>query len=297
MWGGSCILRYGDDIYNAATGKVPPEQVCAAIDLCSSAALPAEAAVDQAQSGVACLLCEIVLEQIAAHENMTFSELQAELEQACTKFPSLKRECDALVVLWGADIFNAITGGIPAGVVCDVLHICQNASGLVGGNIFTCSVCEYIFEQSAEDLPSEFTLTVLQGWLTDICNHLGSKAEECNALAVLFGKYVYDALVGEIPSWTTCKVLNMCPKQNTTKPTGNLLECEVCEFVLREVATYLPESFSVDDLSSVLIHACLDVHGAEADCNAISVLFSQEIYNVLVGMSSQYFISMNNLLI
>ena len=70
-------------------------------------------------SGLVCLLCEIEMEEIAAHEpkNFTLKELEAQLESVCAKIPAVSKECDAFVVLYGKDIFEAVSGNTPAGQV------------------------------------------------------------------------------------------------------------------------------------------------------------------------------------
>ena len=67
------LSSYGDDIYNALTGKTDPDQVCTAIKLCTAAA-PAPVVVIEAPAEEACTICEALLTDVAKFIPATYTE-------------------------------------------------------------------------------------------------------------------------------------------------------------------------------------------------------------------------------
>jgi saposin len=304
------VLLYGTDIYNDLTGKVPPEEVCSHIHLCPSAVPePETTEVEAPESGLPCLICEIAMEQVAANlnkENFTYAELAQELDAACAKMPSVAKECDALVLLFGKDIYNALTGGVPAGQVCDYLHICNNATVVAEqqpqsagvqneGNTVVCSLCEFLLEEVASKLPSNYTLQQLDAFLDQECSSIGKLKDACDALVLLYGEDIFNALTGDIPPEQVCETIKVCPSAAVeaeplveepvpeVQNEGNTVVCSLCEFLLEEVASKLPSNYTLQELDAFLDQECTDLGKLKDACDALVLLYGDDIYKALTG--------------
>ena len=106
----------------ALQGNTPAGQVCDAIGLCHNATvasnqLSTEIVVPQSQpepvqNDLVCVLCLVEMQEIVSKHigsNVTYEEFVKNLEAGCAKYPKFKAECDAVVLLYGKDMYNAIT--------------------------------------------------------------------------------------------------------------------------------------------------------------------------------------------
>ena len=216
MWDGSCILRYGDDIYNAATGKVPPEQVCSAIDLCSSAAV-ADSTV-AVGAATKCELCELALSVTAdlIPKDYTEAEFVTLVYSICSLIPgNLGAECAEGVQSYGTDIYIALTGMIPPDQVCHEIEACENTTAVAAASSvptagLECLLCEWIFQESAAEFPANMTVAEFDAELDRACLLLQGLEQECENLVIEYGPSFYDALSGKANPEEICQAAHLC---------------------------------------------------------------------------------------
>ncbi len=93
-----------------------------------SAAPVVEVLQKAVESTLACQVCDVLLTDVSQYlsPNWTQQELDTFLEQSCANVLAgkLETECDAIVLLYGEDIYNALSGKVAADQVCSAIGLC-----------------------------------------------------------------------------------------------------------------------------------------------------------------------------
>ena len=253
-----------------------------------------------------CNLCEYLLSEAPTFmsPNLTVARLEQLLDEICDDISDseMKSTCLAFVLVTSPGIYDALTGKVPPDQVCNAIHVCGSVDYSIAefnnlrGRVFTCNVCEFILEQSAADLPGTFTLQVLQGWLDGLCSKLGKDQDACNLIVSFVDKYIFEALVGEIPPWVACTTIFLCPGNSSVETTAIALPdqsvdavestfvCELCEDLLAESASYIPKNATIAEVRAILKADCQKNFGnLTEECEAFVFLFATDIYDALTG--------------
>ena len=282
---------YGQDIYEALSGEVPADQVCTSLHLCSSSLSLETFAVDALTPGTKCLLCEILLEQIAngLYQNFTLADLDKNLDKLCLKLGEYASECETLVVLFGEEVYQALIGGIPANVVCTNIKLCNATSegsstevAMVDAveSTFVCELCEDLLAESASYIPKNATIAEVRAILKADCQkNFGNLTEECEAFVFLFATDIYDALTGDVPPEQVCTAIYMCHKNKTTEVLAIVNTnvesepvCTVCEDLLKVVAVFMDGNFTEAELKALLDNGCEQLGPFTPQCEALVIL-------------------------
>lgn len=109
--------------------------MCDHLHLCvnaSSAVVPKQPEIvyQPENNGTACDACEYLFEQTAKYlpADYTQQELETLMQTTCTwlvEYPKAENYCDAIVLLYIEDIYNAMSGKVPPSQVCSALHLCH----------------------------------------------------------------------------------------------------------------------------------------------------------------------------
>ncbi len=182
------------------------------------------------------------MEQVDNHNtNLTLAEFEHNLEAVCAKFPSLTKECDgtifwltvlsrrillfgspdtflcfylAVILLYGHDLYNAVTGGIPAGQVCNAIDLCHNATvpleAVVRPSLDSavCDVCSSLVQTIADQPISDMSLGDMQLVLRKHCQ--STQSGDCDAVVRLYGLEIINALTAENPTELICANIRLC---------------------------------------------------------------------------------------
>ena len=113
-------------VYDAITGIVPANTTCENIYLC-----PGNATSELRHTptnNVTCFICDHLLETTAgilAHTNITWEEARQVMYDACALLgPEKQPSCDSYVNVDGYYVYGALSGGIPPGVICEMISWC-----------------------------------------------------------------------------------------------------------------------------------------------------------------------------
>ena len=305
---------YGNRIFSAISGQTPPDQVCAAIYLCPSSARQQqseqqvnELLVSQpsvVETGFACLICEVLLEQIEDEDaNATLAQVTQDLEKGCLKIPSLAKQCDAFIELFANDVWQAVTGEIPAGEICNTINVCHNATSYVlpqsffnkatsvrpkheQGGSKECLICTVLLQDVVAKTPKNFTEQQLFTAFEDMCASLGMFANDCDMLAMQFSNKIYNAITGDVPPEQVCENMHICKSPVTELQTDSQsaanAACTICELAVGKIADN-NHNMTLGQVEETLLNACFDLPWLTHECNAFVELFSDEIWEAITG--------------
>jgi hypothetical protein len=84
-----------------------------------------------------CFLCEYLLDDVSEHlpANFTLAMLDQLFDDACAHLGDIQEYCDSLVVLFGEDIYNALSGKVPPEQVCTAIHLCNPSETKTDANV------------------------------------------------------------------------------------------------------------------------------------------------------------------
>ena len=138
-------------------------------------------------------------------------------------------------------------------------------------------------------MPANYTEQDLYQFFEDECARLGLLAGGCDMLAMQFSQRIYNALSGDIPANQVCDALHLCDNATTTisqVSSPSKPACEICEFVLFEIAHALPHNFTVGALDTSLDRICAGFTAApklQSECYALVTVYGQDLFAILTG--------------
>ncbi|CAL1543582.1 unnamed protein product [Lymnaea stagnalis] len=301
------LNTYGPLILQLLVQELQPQQICAAIGLCSANQLALKP--QQLESSASCALCELILSKLDSvlGQNTTEAEIQAELDKVCDALtPSLKSDCQTVVEQYAPIILHLLIQKMDPKLVCTAIRLCS-AKTVMTTSVFKvnkqktelCAICESVMQMLENILKEQSTKTEIISALDKVCDLLpGQDKELCHTFLPMYFGYVVDLIEQEIPPKLICKYLKVCiddelkviakkQSQGAAVKKGEL--CPLCIYVLQELDKILETNASKKEIITALDKVCdLLPASIKGQCMSFVGLYLPYVVDLIVqGLSPE----------
>eukprot|EP01088_Endostelium_zonatum_P017314 TRINITY_DN5044_c0_g1_i1.p1 TRINITY_DN5044_c0_g1~~TRINITY_DN5044_c0_g1_i1.p1 ORF type:complete len:239 (+),score=53.39 TRINITY_DN5044_c0_g1_i1:30-719(+) len=123
----------------------------------------------------------------------------------------------------------------------------------------TCSVCVWLVDQLEGFALQPGPLAEMEEYVDGVCGYLPVTLQtECEALVKNYTKVFVELVIKEAPPQNACAEIKLC--NNSAVPLlENSTECQVCQYVLSDVASLFASNSSVQGLLEAASAACKEV--------------------------------------
>merc|ERR1719158_2829042 len=282
------VETYTSTIINLIVNGLTPDEVCAALDLCSSSTeiqtLPTEVEAKVEMEDTTCVLCEYVITTIDSmlEDKKNEEQIKAALESVCSILPkSIEAQCDNFVETYTDIIIDMLTKDVTPEMVCSNLGLCK-PKGNIGVHRVEleapkdpyCTLCELVIRDLDQMLEDKQNKEEIEKALDILCYQLSDPVhKQCEKMVAKYTDEIIDMFVKEYTPKMICSELGLCVDNEIASNDISALEfeepvvekanvgCEMCEFAMSIVDQHLKDPNNVDEIKpkevcGELIPAC-----------------------------------------
>lgn len=311
------VERYTPMILSLISQSLSPDEVCAALDLCSTEAVtPKPDQTPPKKLGdTGCILCEYVisnLDKILEDKNNE-AEIKRALDTVCSYLPStVTKECTQFVDTYTAMIIDLLTNEITPEQICTNLGLCKpkktSFSVSPPSDIDVkgpyCTLCEYAMTTVDQMLKDNKNEAEIEQALDVVCYHLTAPVhKECLKMVNKYTKDIINLLVNDYSPQMVCSELSLCVSydiRSNVIADGNDISvsvnqppaqdgvnekigCVMCEFAMQVLDEHLDDGATIDQVERAVQFLCSYLPGSIADqCEAFVDKNGQRIIDALV---------------
>jgi saposin len=216
------VASYTPQLIQLLVNEASPEQVCTALNLCSSVIEVTK------PEGELCVICEFVL--ATAEQYLTGNETEQQvilfIENVCYLLPSsIRSECDDLIATYGPEIIQLLVQKEPPATVCTQLDLCSSTKQEQAPPVhepkgsIECMLCQYIISAAEEYVGSNSTEQEVEEILDKICADLPTDYQTmCKDFVTTYGPEVIDDILNEEPPLKVCTQIDLCSSPLQKQP-------------------------------------------------------------------------------
>ncbi|XP_059176048.1 uncharacterized protein LOC131955787 isoform X11 [Physella acuta] len=296
------VTAYGPLIIQFLLQKLSPQQVCAALKLCTNGTYTvATQTVSQPQSQL-CDMCKLVVTYIDTYlkQNVSEAKIEEMLNKLCSFLPSaIQQECNALVTQYTPTIIQLLLSKLDPSQVCAKLKFCTSSTvARVAVEKPTseqpksqlCDMCKLVVTYIDTYLKQNVSEAKIEEMLDKLCSFLPSAIQqECNALVTQYTPTIIQLLLSKLDPSQVCAKLNFCTNSTVLveKPTSEQPKsqlCDMCKLVVTYIDTYLKQNVSEAKIEEMLDKLCSFLPSAiQQECNALVTQYTPTIIQLLLS--------------
>ncbi|XP_059176049.1 uncharacterized protein LOC131955787 isoform X12 [Physella acuta] len=299
------VTAYGPLIIQFLLQKLSPQQVCAALKLCTNGTYTvATQTVSQPQSQL-CDMCKLVVTYIDTYlkQNVSEAKIEEMLNKLCSFLPSaIQQECNALVTQYTPTIIQLLLSKLDPSQVCAKLKFCTSSTvARVAVEKPTseqpksqlCDMCKLVVTYIDTYLKQNVSEAKIEEMLDKLCSFLPSAIQqECNALVTQYTPTIIQLLLSKLDPSQVCAKLNFCTNSTVTsvlaeKPTLEQPKsqlCDLCKLVVTYIDTYLKQNVSEAKIEEMLDKLCSFLPSTiQQECNALVTQYTPTIIQLLLS--------------
>jgi saposin len=266
------VDEYTDLLIQMIIEEIPPEQICAALNMC-----PSYTVKRVKTAKVKDIECDLCKEAIGKIEDMikdskTEAEIKDALDAMCRILPkSMAAKCENFVNQYTVTLITLLTMELDPSMVCAELKVCPAQD-------MECQSCQYALHFVQEQLMNPDTQGEVKNLLKQVCSLIPETyGQNCEAFIDEYGSSLLTLIAQEIDPTTMCFQLKMCSNQTSLimqkVPQVPLApfksdECSVCTTVVDYLGKLLEEDDVDKEITKLVEKVCTVVPASfKAKCS------------------------------
>ncbi|KAM9998556.1 hypothetical protein ACTFIY_008230 [Dictyostelium cf. discoideum] len=160
-------------------------------------------------------------------------------------------------------------------------------SSVNAGSAIECEVCEYAANYGEMLIQSNATETEIIDKVENFCKVIPSGFQTtCDSLIANYGKQLIQMIVNKESPSALCAQIDMCA--SSTEAVQGILECDICEFIVKEVTKYISGSATEAQILKFLDTDCqVFGKGGSVTCQNIVNNYAPQIINLIFNNGSR----------
>jgi len=301
------VETYTGTIINLIVTGLTPDEVCAALDLCSTTkvvsvqTVPTPLKVEDST----CVLCEYVVTTLDGmlEDKTNEAQIKAALEQLCSILPkSVESQCDNFVETYTEIIIDMLTKDVTPEMICTNLGLCKPKGNVVLHQVVPedlkdpyCSLCELVVKDLDGMLEDKTNKEQIEKALDVLCLQLSDPVhKQCEKMVAKYTDEIIDMFIKEYTPKMICAELGLCVDNeiNTNDIFAVQFEepivkanvgCEICEFAMSIIDQHIKDTSTVDEVERMVQFICSYLPGTIADkCEEFVDKYGQKVIDAYV---------------
>lgn len=268
----SLVETYTDTIVTLLIQELSPDEVCAALGMCSK-----QRETKPPKNDVECDLCKQVVSLVEEQlkDKRTEDAIRDALDKVCSYLPSsVASRCQTFVNTYAELLISILVQEMDPTLVCAAVNVCPTQD-------LECESCQYLFHYIQEQLYNNVSQDELKNFAKRLCDLLPQTyANNCEAFVNEYGSSLLVLIGQEIDPSVVCPKLGMCP--STKRHVGTVAQraniksvafdgCTVCTTVV-DYLDKLLEDDNVDQEITQLIEKVCDIMPASVKDKCAAVI-------------------------
>jgi len=301
------VEKYTAKILNFIVQGLTPDEICAALKLCSSdepvivTTSPAPVKEDPS-----CVLCEYVITTLDSmlQDKTNEAEIKRSLESLCSLLPSsIEKQCDTFVETYTDLIIDMLTKDVSPEMICSNLGLCKQASNIVEHQVEMvklesnpyCALCKMMVTNLDSMIEDKQNEKQIEQALSVVCYQLSDPIhKQCEKMVAKYTEKIIDMIVNNYSPDMVCSELSLCVdneimsnsidqfSDDDTEDKASI-GCEMCEFAMSIIDQRLTNPDTVDNLERVVQFMCSYLPGSIADkCEEFVDQYGQMVIDAIV---------------
>jgi len=307
------VEKYTSGIINFIVAGLTPDEVCAALDLCTST-LSAPAPIEpvavvvptpEEVGDTGCVLCEYVITTLDSmlEDKENEAQIKAALETICSILPkSIEKECDNFVETYTDIIIDMLTKDVTPEMICTNLGLCKPKGNVVVHQVIMeqtkdpyCMLCEIVVKDLDAMLEDKQNKEEIEKALDVLCYQLSDPVhKQCEKMVAKYTEEIIDMFIKEYTPKEICAELGLCVDNQINSNdifaidfeapvVKNKVGCEMCEFAMEILDEHLKDTSTVDEIERMIQFMCSYLPGTVADkCEEFVDEYGQKVIDALV---------------
>lgn len=148
----------------------------------------------------------------------------------------------------------------------------------VQGSEITCAGCEYVILELEHAAVDPDVMAKVTGYVDEhVCVYLTSELEEnCKALVDKYGPILLQLVIAQLTPENVCAAIHLCNHSviwphHHDRPPNNSTECDICEYVVSEMAALATNPSSLQVIIGYISELCkaLPTPTSQTECKSI----------------------------
>jgi len=304
------VEKYTSTIINLIVSGLTPDEICSALNLCTSDLTPTPAPrptpTPTSGADTSCVLCEYIITTLdtMVEDKTNKEEIKKSLEKLCSLLPSsVEKQCDTFVETYTDLIIDMLTKDVSPEMICTNLGLCKASGNVVQHKVEInkkpyCALCEMVITQVDQMLEDKTNEAQIENALDIVCTSLPDPVlKQCEKMVVKYTEKIIDLFVSEYTPELICAELSLCVNNdiNTNSihhvnfedseevTTQETIGCEICEFAMNIVDQHLTSPSTIDEVERMVQFLCSYLPGTIADkCEEFVDQWGQKIIDLIV---------------
>ena len=270
------VEKYTTTIINLIVSGLTPDEICSALNLCTSETTPSPTPSPASKADTTCVLCEYIITTLDTmlEDKTNKDEIKETLEKLCSVLPSsVKDQCDTFVETYTDLIIDMLTKDVSPEMICTNLGLCKSAGNIVQHRVEIkkkpyCALCEMVITQLDQMLQDKTNEAQIEQALDVVCFSLPDPVhKQCEKLVTKYTEKIIDMFVAEYTPALICAELSLCvnndintnnihqvsfDSEETTEIVKESIGCELCEFAMKIVDQHLTNPNTIDEVERMV---------------------------------------------
>ena len=313
------VETYTSTIVDLIVQGLSPDEICSALQLCSSTktvTAPAPVTitprvVQPVETDSTCVLCEYIITTLDSmlEDKTNEAQIKAAMEKLCSILPSsVEKQCDTFVETYTDLIIDMLTKDVSPEMICTNLGLCKQTSNIVQHKVEMlekekspyCALCKMVVQNLDGMLEDKKNEEQIEKALDVVCYQLSDPVhKQCEKLVAKYTEKIIDMFVNDYTPDAICSELSMCVNNeintnsihevdfddtDTQVTAGESIGCEMCEFAMSIIDQHLTEESTIDQVERVIQFMCSYLPGTIADkCEEFVDEYGQKIIDFIVN--------------
>jgi len=300
------VEKYTDSLINLIVSGLTPDEVCAALSLCSSETAALEIVpVKKDMEDTTCVLCEYVITTLDSmlEDKTNEEQIKAALESICSILPkSIESQCDKFVEQYTDIIIEMLTKDVTPEMICTNLGLCKPKGNIVVHQVEMkdpkspyCTLCELVVKDLDAMLEDKKNKEEIENALDVLCYQLSDPVhKQCEKMIAKYTEEIIDMFVNDYPPKEICAQLGLCVDNEIN--TNDIFAvdfavpemetnvgCEMCEFAMTILDEHIKDTNTVDEIERMIQFMCSYLPGTIADkCEEFVDEYGEKVIDALV---------------
>eukprot|EP00762_Andalucia_godoyi_P005716 ANDGO_06396.mRNA.1 hypothetical protein len=298
----SLVNAYTDDIVTWLVNKFPAEAFCEKVGFC--AATEVSVVEEPVESELECALCGAMFDavEIFLAGNYSESNIEAALNEVCSKFGPLASVCQGIIDQYTPQIIQYLEAKYTPTVICQKLNLCNASMALteavaqeavvatavdVEASGLECTICKLVLSEVENLLAGNYSESKIEAALDSVCSKLGPLGPICQSLINQYTPAIIGYLEQKYPADVICQKISLCTSsmEEAVAPEGavggNAIECVICQLISKELEQIIASQTVVTDVEKVLDGICAKLGPLSGVCTALVNQYAPAIIQYL----------------